>query len=434
MASSSFNSMQLLIVGAGASALLRLVNLIVGLLISIVLARALAPDGYGVYTFVLSLVLTLCIPVSVGVPTLIVREVARFRKNESWRLIKGILIRAHQVILFLSVLVVVLGFVALGQGDVGVNHSKSNTILIALFLVPIIGLSQLRQSTLQGLGRVIVGQIPENVVRPVVFLIIVVMVSIKSILTPQRAISLYFVASVLAFAVGTIILMKCFPSQAKGVSPDYDSGKWLRSLIPLSALGGLQVINNQADVLMLGIFATEADIAFYRVAVAGGTLVIFVLTAVNVVIAPIIARHEKATEMAQLQDMLTAGARISLLGAAVVAGILVFFGGYAISNIYGSDYYAAYPVLVVLCIGFVFSAAMGSVALVLNMTGNESENLKGLLIATLINVVLNALLIPEFGATGAATASVASLVSVNFILCWNRCDKIKRYCPLRGKD
>jgi O-antigen/teichoic acid export membrane protein len=53
--------------------------------------------------------------------------------------------------------------------------------------------------------------------------------------------------------------------------------------------------------------------------------------------------------------------------------------------------------------------------LLLNMTGRERAAVRGQAIGAVLNLVLGVLLIPRWGATGAAAATAAGLVTANAI-------------------
>jgi O-antigen/teichoic acid export membrane protein len=59
---------------------------------------------------------------------------------------------------------------------------------------------------------------------------------------------------------------------------------------------------------------------------------------------------------------------------------------------------------------------MGSVAQLLNMTGHERDMARGVVIAAISNIVLNAVLIPPFGMQGAAIATATTLLIWNYLL------------------
>jgi O-antigen/teichoic acid export membrane protein len=79
----------------------------------------------------------------------------------------------------------------------------------------------------------------------------------------------------------------------------------------------------------------------------------------------------------------------------------------------------AYVPLVILCVGQLVNASMGSVASVLNMTGHERETTKSVLVGAFVNVTLNLALVPVWGMIGAAIATACTLVVWNVIM-WHK--------------
>jgi O-antigen/teichoic acid export membrane protein len=72
--------------------------------------------------------------------------------------------------------------------------------------------------------------------------------------------------------------------------------------------------------------------------------------------------------------------------------------------------------LAILCVGSVVSTATGSVRMLANMTGHENDALKAFMWSAVLNVILNALLIPYFGIEGAAFATAVSVIVWNLVL------------------
>jgi O-antigen/teichoic acid export membrane protein len=85
-------------------------------------------------------------------------------------------------------------------------------------------------------------------------------------------------------------------------------------------------------------------------------------------------------------------------------------------TLYGSAFSGAYPPLLVLMGGRLVSAAFGSVGVVLITVGRENDLLAGVGVGAGVNIVLNFLLIPPFGAMGAATATAVSIVAWNVVM------------------
>jgi O-antigen/teichoic acid export membrane protein len=246
--------------GAIGSFGLKLINALLNLALSVVLARTLAPEGYGIYAFAFSAMTLLAVPVQLGLPTLLIREVARYHLESRWDLLRGILKRANQTVFILSL---VVGSTAGGIAWLFADRwdfTQLATFGWSLLLLPLIALNRLREAALQGLRRVVMGQIPEKVLQPVILLILVGSTSLADSLAPPLAMALYCTAAMLSFLVGTVMLLRALPTEVRAVQPRYDGSTWMSSVLPLSLLAGLQVINGQTDIFMLGLLTTKVDV------------------------------------------------------------------------------------------------------------------------------------------------------------------------------
>ena len=69
---------------------IKLANTALGFAVATALARGLGTAGYGVYSYVFSLVSLLAIPAQLGLPSLVVRETAKAYVHQQWALMKGL--------------------------------------------------------------------------------------------------------------------------------------------------------------------------------------------------------------------------------------------------------------------------------------------------------------------------------------------------------
>ena len=95
--------------------------------------------------------------------------------------------------------------------------------------------------------------------------------------------------------------------------------------------------------------------------------------------------------------------------------LLILFPS-TILSMFGDEFKLAAMCLIILSIGKMFSAISGSVGTFLQMVGRQKIFQNILLVAALINIVLNSLLIPKYGIEGAAVASTASGVFWNLLM------------------
>ena len=166
-----------LLKAAAGSAGMKLAFTAIGFLISVSLARTLGPDGYGVYSFVMALVALLVIPSELGIPTLATREIAVTNARKDWSHMRGLIIRAHQAIGVFTVVLMISAAMALAIWGDQISPARRQTMWLALLLVPLVSLGALRSSMLRGLRKVLLAQLPEQIVRPLAFLVLILVLA-----------------------------------------------------------------------------------------------------------------------------------------------------------------------------------------------------------------------------------------------------------------
>ena len=190
----------------------------------------------------------------------------------------------------------------------------------------------------------------------------------------------------------------------------------MASLLPLTLFVGLKLLDSQVSILFLGVWATTEEVALFRVAATGAGLVAFGLTAVNMALAPQVARLYQAGEIEKLQRVITLSTRAVAIISFPVALLFIVWGEPIVSFVFGDEYVKAAMALGILCVGQLVNASAGSVGLVLNMTGNDKLTFIAALLALLINSVLAIILIPMFGLIGAAISFSVSISVWNIFL------------------
>lgn len=388
--------------------------------LAVVLARVLGPKEYGVYAFALAIIMLVSIPAQAGMPVLVVRETARCQSNGDWALVRGLWRWATVwVLLFSMVVTVILGAVIIAL--VGLDKARAATLASGFLLVPMIALGNIRGAALRGLRRVVLGQIPESIVRPTLLILAVLSVVLfgggADVVTPQRVMALYVVVALASFVLGAWLLFRNQPAEIRTSStPIYERNRWRKTLIPLALISGLQVINQQIDVAILAIFHDDEEVGVYRAVFQLALLVVFGLQAMNIPLQPHFARLYEKRDMVRLQRLVTITARLILTFALPAVVMLMAFGSQVLSLVFGEGYKVGAIALGILATGQLVNAAMGSVGVLLNMTGHEKDAMRGVAISAVANVLLNFLLIPTFGMAGAAASTAMTLTIWNLLL------------------
>jgi len=409
-----------LIRGSAGSLGLKILNTGLVLVSGILLARLLGAKNYGHYAYAMALIQIMTIPTVMGMPQLVVRETAAYHARKDYARMRGLLVRANQFVFAVSVLLMVIAAAVAKVFSGHFTPEGFQTFLISLLLLPLLGLKTVRLAVLRGLRYILLGLSPELFFKPVVFILLLSSVFFLTPhdLTPQLAMIFQVTATGLAFLIGAVFLVRCMPSQVKARDAIYDTQLWLKSALPFMFLGAMRLVNQRTDIIMLGFFRPMEAVGIYRAVVQGATVVSFVLLSVNMVLAPIISGLYAQGKLNQLQRLVTISARGVLVLTLPIALFLIFGGQWALSFFFGAEFGAGANALRILCIGQLVSAGMGSVGIILNMTGHEKYALSGVAVAAGANIVLNLLLIPQFGIDGAAAATAASIIIWSVLLCW----------------
>ena len=380
----------------------------------------MGPERFGIYSYVFALTTILAIPAQMGLPRLVVRETSRAHVHEDWARMLGVWRWAGASALILSS---VVSGVAIGCAIFARNEFESSeleTFYWGLALMVLIALSRIRGAVLEGLRRVVLGQVADNVVRPFSFIVmVVVFVSVFSDgeLSSAAAMALHVVAAGLALAVGTWYMTRNYPAGIRVVpAPIYEGRDWFSATLPLALVSALQQVNTYADIVMLGIFSSAEDVGAYRLAAQGGMLVVFGLQIVSMFLAPYISRIHAQNDIIRLQMLATWAARFSLVIALLAVVILWGWGGYLLVWFFGEQYLVAYEPMMLLALGQAINAFFGPTGVILSMTGYAQDAARGVAVAAVCNIVLNLILIPCFGMVGAATATAVTLAIWNFLL------------------
>lgn len=399
---------------------LKIFNALFGVATSILLARSLGIESFGIYTYIITIVLFLALLASAGVPALLVRETAKLTGRCEWGCVHGIWRWGAKVVAIFSI------FILIFSGLIGLLVKESNeqsditVFFVSLFLIPLFALSTISSSALCGLKRVVLGELSEFLIRPLLFLFILISIitldsSFK--LTPVSVITIQFIAVFCSLFIGIVILLRVLPKElSKNPAPTYDSTNWLKSLAPLTLISTMAPLLQYTDILMVGIVRSTEEVALYRVAMSVSFLVAFGFHSVHSAIGPHLAHLYHNGDIDKFRRLVTLSTRAIMLFALPVVGIMIIWGKEIIIFFYGFQYEASYLPLVILIFAHLINAAMGTVAQILNMTGHERDTAKTLMISVVLNIILNSVLIPVWGINGAALATATTIIIRNILL------------------
>lgn len=397
--------------GAIGGAGIQAAGIALKLLVSIVLARALGPDGYGIYAHAAAIMTLLMVSAELGVPALLVREVAAAEGQSAWGLLRGALRRGRQLVLVTSTVTCLCGLIVLFALHNRVETDSFWTMAVMMLVLPFAAIVRTMGSGLRGLHRVITAQALEIAALPLLLVLLVgtVFLVLPDLRSPTMAMALQLCAAIAVAGVAALLLHRSVPTQARAATPVYQTRQWIGSALPFGLIAAALVVTNQADVILLGWFVSPAEVGIYRVAAQGAMMVSVSLVAVASVATPMLARLHATNDHAGLQRVVTLSVRSILAPAIILTLVLLIEGETLITLLFGAEFAPGYDALLILAFGQLASAAFGISGSLLSMSGFEVQVTKTIWMAALANILLNLVLIPAMGVTGAALATALAL-------------------------
>jgi O-antigen/teichoic acid export membrane protein len=403
--------------GAGVVFGIQVASFLLRYLVHLGLARWMGASEYGMYAFVLSMTAILAIAAKLGFPTAVLRFVSEYQEGEEWTRLRGIVQRTWGITLGVGLAVAGLAYAAIeGLHRLG-YIDQPLPLQVGVWLVPLLGLVTLQKETIRGLEHMVLAYAPSYIGRRVLVLLSVGGAYLWFGTVDSATALLLTVGVLLIIVAGQAVAgWRRLPEEARTASPEYETRTWFRVAWPLLLVASFNVLLNQTDLFLLGVLRTSEEVGFYNVALKTGTVVTFLLTGINAIAAPRIARIYRNGDMERMQRLVSMVAHLSfwpsLLGSIVLIAISAPF-----LRLFGPEFSAGQVALIILVAGKLINAGAGSVGYLMNMTGHQDESARVFAWSAGCNVLLNLALIPFFGIEGAAVATASTAALWNVWLC-----------------
>ena len=411
-----FNSKEIKVAAIGSLSI-KFLSAFFAFLNSILLARILGVEQFGVYVLAFSIVLLISVLISLGLPKLATRYISKYEVEQDMAAIKGLLIQALKSVGVVSFVLVVLALLFHFVLGALMPISLRETLYIGLIAAPILALTSICAASLRGLRYILLGQFHDTFLRNFLFCLgILIFYFLDKTISPSSAIALFTLAALCSLITGIIFLNFKLLQNIKGIKPIYFNKLWIKEVAPFTLDSGVQELKSKIITYVLAAFGSLEAVALFDVASRGAALVAFTLDGLNTAIAPYISKAFESNNMISLQRIVTKTSRIIFVFALPVVVVFIFGGRTLLNFLYGADYEVSYIPLIILCIGQLINAAAGSVGLVLNMTGYQTTYTRVNFFITMANVVLSIPMVIYFDVLGAAVIFSTLLVVQNLVL------------------
>jgi len=184
--------------------------------------------------------------------------------------------------------------------------------------------------------------------------------------------------------------------------------------IMLTIVSILWTVVSYSDRVVLGFFLPSENLsvamAIYSMAIALAFNIMVFPATVGGIFMPIISRMVGKEDHAGIRRTMATAHRWVLFITLPFAAVMIAFSGEMLAVFYGSQYESGAQVMVIFCIGLLFSVFSYIISLTLAGMRMVALEFKIALLVLTVNIALCFALIPAYGVNGAALSSAASFV------------------------
>ena len=153
------------------------------------------------------------------------------------------------------------------------------------------------------------------------------------------------------------------------------------------------------DRFFLSLICTPEMVAEYDVSLKIAMLMMVAIEALKSSYAPVFARH--AGDPIALKKHIKKSTRVCVVFSFLILVCLITLGKF-ILGVFGSEFIASYPLVIIISLGYFFSAIFGQADNVIEMCGLAKYYVKPYFVVILISLILGILLSFKFGSIGMA--------------------------------
>ena len=390
----------------------------------IIIARSLGPEVYGLFSLAIMILGWFIAFSSLGLSEGLLRYIALYRGEEKTNKIRFIFKISMIALSFSTIISSIILFLLSEFVSLKLFHNPDLTIFLKIFsiLIPLSVFSSIYLSVIRAYEKIKWHSFILNILQSVIKLITLIILIILGFKI-NAVIFSYFVGILSVLIISYFVCKYKIPEIFKR----YTLKKVIRKNImkellsyswPILFLGLLGGILYWIDSFAIGYFRSTIEVGFYNAAVPIALLLAIAPELFMRLFFPLITKEYSRKNFGMIKELSQqVGKWIFMLNLPLFI-IMVLFPGIFINILFGQEYLIAETSLRILAIGALFSSLTLIASNLILMVGKTKIILMNLVGIFIINVVLNIILVPRYGISGAAFSTMICGVILGFIFIW----------------
>jgi len=401
--------------GAGVVFAATIIARIFGYFIRALIARGYGPEGYGMISTSLAVMVMASRIALMGLTNSVSRQIPFYIGKGKHANVRSLIFSAY----FISTLIAsVLAFLLYRYSDLIAVSVFKNEQLIPFFryfsftLVVYIFI-ELSASVFKAYKKMVYYVLVKDLLRFAAIFLAVLAVTVLN--GPVRYLGLAYLGAHLAIGLlgtsGLFTLTPISTYKSSGLFKEFStlfSFSW-----PLMMASIAYMLLYKVDILMIGYFLNQSEVGIYNAAVPIAQLLTIIISSFTPFLLPSMTEYYAGSDITNLDKTFSISTKWIFLLTIPLFSLIFFFPEFFLVVIFGKQFVEAAPVLRIISLGFLLASSVGPTGNLLIVLGRTRLMLLNNTAIFLLNIILNYLLIPLYGIIGSAIASAVSLITLN---------------------
>ena len=396
---------------------------LIGLLFDITIKRVFtsyfSPEDFGIYSLALTVISLTGAIATLGLNDGVPRYIAYFRgRNEEYKiheLITSAAVRGLTAAVLAMIASPVL-FESLAGDGFDIQGKILSIIKIMIFAIPFTILLNVTVAVYRGFDRTNVNMYFYNIIRPL-SLLVFASTAVFFGLSFHGVVLMDLLSMIFTFGVMSIYFIKKPPCELKlKLKFSEPTNQLIRYSFPLLITATLLNIMTWTDTIMLGYFKSAEVVGIYSAVYPLIGFLSIIIGPMGFVFVPVVSKlwGENRTELVgPIYQIMTKWCFMLTFPLFV---LMFVYPESLLTKIYGAEYASGAIVLQILALGFITNAFFGFNYHTIMASGDSGLLMKCSLASAGMNVILNVILIPQYGIVGAAIASSVSFSAIEIFM------------------
>jgi len=402
--------------GSAAVSIITFLGHLVSTGLKLLISRSFGLIGFGQYALIMAFSRFFSTIIQMGYHQSVVYFITKYRSKNDWVNVSYFFVSGIKHILMTSglLLILLLFFKKYAFMYIHLDGGGIYSLLAISLISSIIAINNFLSGTLRSLKLFKEQAILFTLSFP--GLMVVSLLCLKLVQADAPTIHQFIFAGILLNIV--LLGLVYFFTRGKFSAEDVasterdDIRQFSKYSMPIWLSSGLQSAARSSDRIMLGIFSSLSEVGIYGAGFTFSVLFAFPLKAMGPVFQPYIVELYTNKDYQGINKLYNTMVRWSALFVIPAFGALLCFGDHLIL-VFGKGFENAYPVMLILSFSQMVSTISGLAGTMLNMTEKQKSHARINAYGFVIAIVLNLLLIPKYGALGAAIGTGITIMVTN---------------------